>query len=77
MTYAQQATNGGPSKNNSACTTRACYEEVISPMDETLGLLPGHYLQVTVNGPALRMLLQKIPFPAEQKHWTAASGSQP
>jgi hypothetical protein len=71
MTYAQQSTNvkeGLPhqrlgSEDVTACSTSSCYQQVISPMDETLGLLPAHYLQVTVDGSVLQALLRKIPDP--------------
>jgi hypothetical protein len=84
MAYAQQAKNvraGLPnprllSKDATACSTSACYEEAISPMDETLAFLPAHYLQVTVDGAALHTLLQKIPYPAARKHSTYAPAAQ-
>ncbi|MDE2235003.1 MAG: hypothetical protein KGK44_05570 [Gammaproteobacteria bacterium] len=73
MTYAQQSTNvkeGLPhnrlgSEDTTGCTTSSCYDRMLSPMDETLGLLPGHYLQVTVDGATLQTLLSKIQDPRQ------------
>lgn len=47
--------HGGP------CTSIECYSGVFDELNETLDSMPGHYLKTTVDGSALRGLLQQVP----------------
>lgn len=48
---------GGP------CVSSICYSGVFDELNETLDSMPGHYLKTTVDGSALRGLLQQVPYP--------------
>ncbi len=45
------------------CYNDSCYTAAFEQLNETLATLPGHYLDQTVNGPALRKALKDTPMP--------------
>ena len=49
-----------------------CYTQVFSTFRETLNSQPRQYLHTLVNGPGLRSLLERVPYPAAQQSLTAA-----
>lgn len=46
------------------CYDSVCYTAAFEQLNETIASLPGHYLDQTVNGPALRKALNDTPMPA-------------
>jgi len=59
--------NQGGDGGGATCTTSGCYINEFAVFNTALDNLPGHYLHTLVNGPGLRSLLQKIPYPAAQQ----------
>ena len=57
-----QNTVNGP--KGTGCYNDSCYTAVFEQLNETIATLPGHYLDQTVNGPALRKALKDTPMPA-------------
>lgn len=55
-------TVNGP--HGTGCYNDSCYTSVFEQLNETIATLPGHYLDQTVNGPALRKALKDTPMPA-------------
>lgn len=41
-----------------------CYDQVFGALNETIDGMPDHYLKTTVDGAALKTLLQKVPYPS-------------
>ena len=54
-------TVNGP--KGTGCYNDSCYTSVFEQLNETISTLPGHYLDQTVNGPALRKALKDTPMP--------------
>jgi hypothetical protein len=46
-----------------SCAGSACYEEASAALGNIVGAQPDRYLRTSVNGPAFRALLEKIPYP--------------
>ena len=49
--------HGGP------CVSMECYTSVFDELNASIDKMPGHYLKTTVDGSALRGLLQQVPYP--------------
>ncbi|MDE2234230.1 MAG: hypothetical protein KGK44_01625 [Gammaproteobacteria bacterium] len=68
MTEAESASDGG----TATCESSGCYDEVFNILNQDLVNRPGQTLHAEVNGPGLRNLLNKIPYPAAAKAKTGA-----
>jgi hypothetical protein len=58
---AAAAQNSAP--GTGSCMGTGCYTAVFTQLQETINSQPGNYLHQTVNGPALRSALSKVPMP--------------
>lgn len=47
-----------------SCTGGSCYQAVFDALEEVTMNMPGHYLKTTVDGPALKGLLQQVATPS-------------
>lgn len=58
------AQNSGPGA--SGCLSSSCYEAVFAALDQVIEQSSGRYIHTTVDGAAMRSLLQQIPMPSYQ-----------
>lgn len=61
LAAAQHQPQGG-----GGCTTADCYKAVFDALNDVLDRTSGHFLHTTVDGSALRNLLQQVPTPAPE-----------
>ncbi|MFI4920956.1 MAG: hypothetical protein ACHQAZ_04865 [Gammaproteobacteria bacterium] len=67
----QSAFTAAAAQNNgtlgTSCMTAGCYQAVFDALNDVIDRTSGHFLRTTVDGTALRSLLQQVPTPAPEE----------